>query len=213
MRKSIKSLVNLVATTIPINSPIYEFGSYQTEGQEGFADLRNVFSGKDYIGCDMRLGPGVDKIIDLHDIRLETESVNTALLLDTLEHVEFPHRAMDEIYRILTPNGFTLITSVMNFPIHSYPDDYWRFTPAAFGSLLKRFNFSIIDYVGDKNFPHTVIGLGFKGDCPNLDQFFSGFNLWKEIYSKSSSKEKIKQLLPPILVRFYENQIRKYIKK
>lgn len=213
MRESIKSLVNIVATTIPIYSPIYEFGSYQTEGQEGFADLRKIFDGKVYIGCDMRLGPGVDKIINLHDIHIDSDSIYTALLLDTLEHVEYPHRAMEEIHRILTPNGFTLITSVMNFPIHSYPDDYWRFTPAAFRSLLKPFNYSIVDFVGDNDFPHTIVGLGFKGDSPNLDYFFSEFKLWKEKYSKSSGKEIIKQFIPPVVVRFYENQIKKLIKK
>ena len=156
MRQLIKEWVSIAATSLPIVGPIYEFGSLQVLGQEGFADLRTLFPNKQYVGCDMREGPGVDKIIDLHDIDLPDESVGTALSLDTLEHVEYPYKAMDEIYRIILPDGIAVISSVMQFPIHDYPYDYLRFTPEAFKSLLKPFRHSFVGFAGDKDFPHTV---------------------------------------------------------
>ena len=86
MRKSIKQLVKIVAETLPVADPIVEFGSLQVPSQVEFADMRPFFPLKEYIGCDVRRGPGVDRIADLHNIAMPTESVGTILVLDTLEH-------------------------------------------------------------------------------------------------------------------------------
>lgn len=56
----VKQFVKIVAETMPITEPIFEFGSLQVSGQEGFADLRPLFPNKEYVGCDIREGPGVD---------------------------------------------------------------------------------------------------------------------------------------------------------
>jgi SAM-dependent methyltransferase len=124
MRKSIRRFAELVARTWELPGPIYEFGSYQVEGQEKMLDLRPLFPDTEYVGCDMREGPGVDKVLNLHAIDLPDNSVATVLSFDTLEHVEDPRLAMQEIHRILQPGGVVVITSVMDFPIHEFPYDY-----------------------------------------------------------------------------------------
>ena len=121
---------------MPISEPIYEFGALQVPRQEGFADLRPFFPGRKYIGADMQEGLGVDAILNLHNIELPSKSFGTVLIMDTLEHVEFARKAIEEVHRILTSEGILLISSVMYFPIHGYPQDYWRFTSEAFKSLL-----------------------------------------------------------------------------
>ena len=209
MRSSIKELVRFFSDTLPIFDPIYEFGAYQVAGQEGFADLRHFFPGKQYIGSDMRRGPGVQQILDLHSLGIKSNSINTVLMLDTLEHVEFPHLAMQEVHRVLAPNGIVIISSVMNFPIHFHPYDYWRFTPVAFQSLLGPFKNKIVDYAGDINFPHTVIGVGFKGDMPDTGQFLRGLQQWKRYYSQMHGKEFFRQFVPPVVMGFYEKVLRK----
>ncbi|SEN78804.1 methyltransferase domain-containing protein [Lihuaxuella thermophila] len=182
MRQLIKEFVKICSQDLPISTPIYEFGSLQVPGQEGFGDLRPYFLGMEYVGCDLRPGTGVDRILDLHQIDLPSESVGTVLSMDTLEHVEYPRKAMDEIYRILKPNGVAIVSSVMNFLIHDYPCDYWRFTPQGFESLLKKFDTVIVEHAGDPSFPHTVVGVGIKGrvDENRLDCFKSKLALWKE---------------------------------
>lgn len=221
MRESIKEFVGICAQTLPIQGPIFEFGSLQVAGQEGYADLRTYFPGLKYFGCDMRAGVGVDKILNLHEIELPSESVDTVLSFDTLEHVEFPHKAMSEIFRILKPGGIAIISSVMNFPIHEYPQDYWRFTPEAFKSILKPFSHSFVDFAGDEDFPHTVVGIGFKSNLISLDQFLAKFKGWKERWSHSDSqknldncqdgeeawKRVVKLFLPPIFLHFYQKLI------
>ncbi|MCR8642780.1 class I SAM-dependent methyltransferase [Paenibacillus sp. N1-5-1-14] len=163
MRQSIKDFVQICAETLPWKSPVYEFGAYQCAGQEGFANLRPLFSNVPYVGCDMRPGPGVDMIQNLHAIDLPTYAAGTVISLDTMEHVEYPHLALRECHRILQGGGVCIISSVMNFPIHDYPSDYWRFTPEGFRSLLSPFETILVDSAGQELHPHTVIGVGIKG--------------------------------------------------
>ncbi len=187
MRESIKQYVEMVAQTLPIAEPIYEFGSLQVPGQEGFADLRSLFSGKKYVGADIQTGPGVDVVLNLHHINLPSESTGTVLILDTLEHVEHPAKAIEEAYRILKPRGLLVISSVMNFPIHDYPSDYWRFTPEGFRSLLKEFTYVQVDFAGKSEFPHTVVGLACKSALPKkvAQDFSEKVKHWKKRWSQS----------------------------
>jgi SAM-dependent methyltransferase len=205
MRKSIKDFVKVCSESLPISEPIYEFGSFQVHEQKEFANLRPFFSGKKYVGSDMRKGPGVDVILDLHKIDLPTESVGTALILDTLEHVEFVRKAVEEAYRILKPNGLLVISSVMNFPIHDHPYDYWRFTPEAFKSLLKPFKVSYVDFVGSDVFPHTVVGIGVKGTVPEdtMKAFVKKVKSWKasQTPSRYTFSYFMRLFTPPIILR------------
>lgn len=206
MRKSIKDYARIVAETLPATEPIYEFGALQVEGQEGFADLRPLFPGKTYVGCDMRPGRGVDRILDLHGLDLPSDSVGTILCFDTLEHVEYPHRAVEEMFRVLRPGGFLAITSVMDFHIHDHPHDYWRFTPDAFRSLLRPFTQTQVDWAGREIFPHTVVGIGVKGATIPLDAYQARIATWQRQWwnPKGRSWETaVHQLTPPVLLDLY----------
>jgi SAM-dependent methyltransferase len=140
--------------------PIVEFGSYQvTIGS--IADLRTVFDRKEFVGTDVRPGPGVDRVEDLERLSFEDSSIGTAILLDTLEHVQDPPRAMAEIYRVLKPGGVAVATSVMDLFIHNKPD-YWRFTPEAFKYLFRPFGETLVGYQGNPEKPHTVFAVGVR---------------------------------------------------
>lgn len=175
MRQSVKEYILNVINRYPPLEPIYEIGSYRVEGQEEFADLRPLFPGKVYVGCDMRPGMGVDRIEDVHCLKIRSNSVGTVLIMDTLEHVENVYRAMDEIYRILIPEGMVIMSSVMNFPIHDYPSDYWRFTPRAFELLLRRFDYYEVEFDGDPTFPEGIYGFGIKGGMERRGNFIKRF--------------------------------------
>ncbi|MFW9879260.1 MAG: methyltransferase type 11, partial [Candidatus Thorarchaeota archaeon] len=99
MRKIIKCFVKLAAEALPIQEPIYEFGSFQVPGQEKLSNIRSLFPGKEFIGADIREGKGVDVILDLHNIDLPEETAGSVLVLDTLEHIEYPQKAIEGIYR------------------------------------------------------------------------------------------------------------------
>jgi SAM-dependent methyltransferase len=84
-------------------------------------------------------------------------------MLETLEHVQNPLRAMAEIARVLKPEGLVVISSCMDFPVHEYPADYWRFTPQGFDLLLEHFSPRRVYVQGHPRFPHSLTGVGRKG--------------------------------------------------
>lgn len=181
MRELVKDFIKICSETLLIQEPIYEFGSLQVPTQVNFADLRPFFPNREYIGADIRKGPGVDIILNLHKIELPNEIAGTILIMETLEHVEYPHQAMEECYRILKTGGLLIISSTMNLPIHNYPNDFWRFTPQGFMSLLRPFVPAFIESVGESQFPHTIIGIGFKGNISNIpNEFIKRVKVWKK---------------------------------
>lgn len=201
--------MQIAVETLPVGDPVYEFGSYLVAGQEDLADLRPLFPGKKYIGCDMRAGPGVDKIVDVREIDLPDGVAGTVVSLDTIEHVEFVREAVNEFHRVLAPGGMLILSSVLHFQIHDYPHDYWRFTPEAFRSLLRPFAVSHVDFAGDPEFPHTIVAVAFKGTGPapeRLEEFRGRLREWKRVWRPLEGKRWtrfIKPLLPPIVVDFF----------
>lgn len=178
MQKSIYQFMRLCALHLPVREPIFEFGAYQV-GRSEEEDLRGLFPGVSYVGCDMRAGPGVDRVLDLHALALPDGAAGCAICLDTLEHVEHPRRAVDEMHRILQADGLLIISSVFEFPIHSYPDDYWRFTPSGFASLLKPFHHREIFSFGRSELsPQCVVAVAFKSEPPELDAFRDAADKW-----------------------------------
>ena len=160
MRRNTRALAEIVAAELNLPGPIVEFGAYQVTGRPA-EDLRGVFEGRPYIGCDIRPGPGVDRIENLESLTFTDGQIGTAVLLDTLEHVQDPPRAMSEVYRALGDGGIAIATSVMDLFIHCEPD-YWRFTPAAFKYLFREFDEALVGFQGNPEKPHTVFAVGVK---------------------------------------------------
>lgn len=201
MRRSIFKLVSILSSKMDLPAPVYEFGSLKVAGQELRYSVRDALGGKEYVGCDIREGPGVDKILDLQHINMPDKSVGTVIVLDVLEHVELCRESINEIHRVLKPGGLLIATSVMYFPVHNYPADYWRFTPGGFKNLLAPFEISIVDTVGLKDFPCTIIGISFKAKYNETDYKTAKtvINLWKKNFL-NSWQEYITIVLPPFLL-------------
>ncbi len=186
-----KELVEILSKAIDLPEPIYEFGSFRVEGQEEFADLRPFFPNKEYIGCDARQGLGVDKVLDIHSIDVATNSVGSIICIDTFEHVEFFWKGMEEFHRILKEDGVLLLTSVMKFPIHDHPSDYWRFTPEALKSLTKQFKTRIVCSIGEPDFPTVVSAICFKSSLDPLKESRLRLKLdgWKMKWDKKNIRD------------------------
>src|SRR5436190_3398476 len=93
MREGALRFARDVAENLPIAEPVIEMGARAAPGQESIADLRPIFDVRDYVGCDIQAGPGVDRIDDIHALSMPDESVGTVVCLETLEHVADPIRA------------------------------------------------------------------------------------------------------------------------
>jgi len=206
VRTIVYDLLERLATADDLPGPIVEFGALRVDNQAHLPPIRSLFPGRPFSGADMSAGLGVDQLQDLHQLGLRTESVGTALMLDTIEHVEKPKLALDEIRRCMAADGVLLLTSHFFFPIHQFPSDYWRFTAQGISALLTDFHFSYAGEAGLRLFPHTVVGLaGGPGVTPeNWRCLSQAVQDWQR-EGATSWKERALSFLPPVLVqRGYE---------
>jgi SAM-dependent methyltransferase len=101
-----------------------------------------LFPGRRYIKQDMQDfdPPCIDILCDILDMKpVSDNSIGLVLNLESLEHISYPQKAIDEIHRVLRLDGLLILTTVMHFKIHPAPKDYWRFTPEGLELLLRRF--------------------------------------------------------------------------
>lgn len=91
--------------------------------------VRGYFTG-DYIGVDMRDGPGVDLVANAHALPFDDNQFEVVVCTEMLEHDPAPWLSMPEMGRVLRPGGRLLLTTRGNgCSIHQYPGDLWRFLP------------------------------------------------------------------------------------
>lgn len=131
---------------------------------------RDLAIGK-WTGIDMQAGTGVDFIADIHDLPDDwSNKFSGVLCSEVLEHVRRPWVAIPELYRVIQPGGYIVITTLFCFHIHGYPDDYFRYTDSGLKGLLEDAGFIDIGtkYGGNeilhlKNHDETV----FKKSAPH----------------------------------------------
>lgn len=158
-----------------------------------------LFSGKKYIKQDIRDfdPPCIDIVCDICDMKpIPDKSIELVLNLESLEHIAYPQKAIDEIYRVLKYDGLLILTTVMHFKIHRVPKDYWRFTPDGLELLLSRFKILDCTLEGDHKRPKGIWVTARKtyssegcGKLPKLRVVKSDDRLWMKL------KRRFKNLL------------------
>jgi SAM-dependent methyltransferase len=168
MNQFLYGMVRAVAETFSLPGPVLEIGSYQIDGQDDVNNLRPLFPGRDYVGVDIRPGPGVDCVASIENLPQADASIGTVLVLNTLEHVPRFWRAFDEIRRVLRPDGVVLVSCPFHLHIHNYPSDYWRFTPQGLAVLLEDYPQKVLGWHGATLRPAGVWALALREQQPPI---------------------------------------------
>lgn len=161
-------LVKAVAETFDLPGPVLEIGSFHLPRGDDDADLRSLFPAKRYRGIDIRPGPGVDCVADVEDLPVKSGSVGTVIALNTLHEVPHFWRGLDEIERILRPDGVLIVSCPFAARLQNDRSDCWRFTPRALEVLLDSYPGRILGWHGALERPAHVWAVAFRAGRPAI---------------------------------------------
>ncbi len=94
----------------------------------------------DVVTFDALAGPEIDVVGDIHAMPIPDESYDCVFCTGTLEHVEDPWRAIQEIHRVTRIGGIVHVDVPFIQGFHADPNDYWRFTIEGLRLLCKPFH-------------------------------------------------------------------------
>lgn len=135
-----------------LGTKVLEVGSRMHTPDAWWLNNRRLLPSSDWTGLDMQEGENVDIVADIHSLPDSMHSQYTGILCsEVLEHVARPWVALPQMYACLQPGGWIVITTLLTFHIHGYPDDYYRYTESGLKLLLGDAGFVDIstEYGGD----------------------------------------------------------------
>lgn len=100
----------------------------------------------DYVMADIQAGQDVDVVADLHALPAEWADRFGAFVASAVfEHLERPWIAAREAARVLVPGGLFVVATHQTFPLHGYPNDFFRFSKEALALILTDAGLEVID--------------------------------------------------------------------
>ena len=148
-----------------LGADVLEVGSRQ-HGGAWWVNNRDLEQGR-WTGLDMQDGPGVDVVADVLAMPDEWAGRFSAVLCsEVLEHLRYPLASLQAMRIVIEPGGWIIVTTLTAFPIHGFPDDYWRFTESGLSLMLRDAGFVEIETatagevrftLNDHGEPHNVV--------------------------------------------------------
>jgi Methyltransferase domain len=126
---------------------VLELGTLQSVAGRSTMHRDWVPHAAEFLGTDIEAGADVDIVADLHRLTdvVGAERFDVILSCSTFEHLKYPTLAAHELMKALKVGGLLYIQTHQSFPLHGYPNDYFRFSQDALASLFgTRMGFEVV---------------------------------------------------------------------
>ena len=136
-RRSNWKFLNGLVSQLPAEARILDVGA-------GHGDFADIFSGRSYFSLDIVPYPEVDLVADLGEVNpFKTNSIDSVVLMNVLEHVFESRGLLRSISRIVKPSGSVIITVPFLLKVHQAPFDFHRYTPYAIEKMADEAGLSV----------------------------------------------------------------------
>jgi hypothetical protein len=128
-----------IARCAELSSPsVLELGTLQSVPGRSTLHRDWVPHAGEFLGTDIEGGADVDIVADLHRLTdvVGSERFDVIISASTFEHLKYPTLAAHELMKALKVGGLLFIQTHQSFPLHGYPNDYFRFSQDALASLF-----------------------------------------------------------------------------
>ena len=130
---------------------ILELGTKRSNPEVSTMHRNFVPHAKEFLGTDFQDGIDVDILADVHHLYRDISATGREPDFDgiiscsTFEHIARPWIAMQELHKCLKTEGVLFVQTHNCFPIHAFPNDYWRFTREALRLLAEDAGFHVLE--------------------------------------------------------------------
>lgn len=119
---------------------------------------------------DLMPGEGVDFAGDITHTEFENDRYDIILCSQVLEHVEDPRQVCKELFRILKPGGYVLITAPQSAYLHNLPYHFFHFTNIGMKMIVEEAGFKI-DKIEPQGGHFLNLALNLHYTCRVLESF------------------------------------------
>lgn len=114
----------------------------------------------EYIGCDIVQSNlnKVDFVCPANKIPIVSNSFETILSTQAIEHIEDCQGMINEAHRLLKSGGYFILSGPFYWHLHEEPYDFYRFTKHGFKYLLEKQGFEIIN-INENGGAWSTLGL------------------------------------------------------
>jgi len=144
---------------------------------------RNAIS---VVGCDVDKSRGAASVVcPAHQVPSESNSFDTVVCTEVLEHVPDPIAVWREFYRILAPGGAVVLATPSYWPAHEIPHDYYRYTEHGLRYLAQSAGFCVAQVVprGGMWAFYGQVGMHVVGHymrARSIRRLWNSFFLWAD---------------------------------
>lgn len=117
-------------------------------GQKPYQSIFDPVNG--YIGMDLpqtshSIGDkNIDVAGNILSLPFKSESFDTVLSTQVIEHVSEPKKVLEEVHRVLRSGGYLILTAPMTWGLHDEPHDYYRFTKYGLKYIAESAGFEVV---------------------------------------------------------------------
>ena len=126
-----------------------ELGTFTTFPESRVKELIAGDELSEFIRLDFDREYAPDLVADVTALPMANASVDRVASNSLFEHVAYPHKVIEETFRILRPGGVMEVAMPFVWKRHGYPHDYVRLTPQFFERVCRETGF--VDIVVDED--------------------------------------------------------------